>query len=83
MNTTDRAVELVKKYTPHQLSIMVAELECRISDEQRDEIITVLQAIYGGFSDDPAHDAGTLLAKMTGEIAGFGQSFTINSTHER
>ena len=30
VNTTDRAVELVKKYTPHQLAIMVAELECQV-----------------------------------------------------
>ena len=58
-----------------KLSELVTQLKSRITDEQREEIITVLQAISGGHSDDPAHDAQTLLAKMAGEHPGFGQSF--------
>jgi len=66
---TDVAGKAAKKLT---------ELSARITDEQREEIITVLQAISGGFSDYPAQDAQTLLAKMTGELPGFGQSFALN-----
>lgn len=60
------------------LSKQQQELAARITNEQREEIVTVLQAISGGFSDDPAQDAQTLLAKMTGELPGFGQSFAPN-----
>jgi len=62
------------------LSKQQPELAARITDEQREEIVTVLQAISGGFSDDPAQDAQTLLSKMTGELPGFGQSFAPNRT---
>ncbi len=61
-----------------KLSELAADLKSRITDEQREEIVTVLQAISGGFSDDPAQDAQTLLAKMTGELPGFGKSFALN-----
>ena len=69
------SINAVPGEAAQKLSELVTQLKSRITDEQREEIITVLQAISGGHSDDPAHDAQTLLAKMAGEHPGFGQFF--------
>ncbi|MGL5293313.1 MAG: hypothetical protein ACRC9V_06050 [Aeromonas sp.] len=48
-----------------------------ITDGQELELITVLQSIVNGFSDDPAHDAAALLKRITGEVPWAGDSFQL------
>lgn len=48
-----------------------------ITEDQELELITVLQSIVNGFSDDPAHDAAALLKRITGEVPWAGDSFQI------
>ncbi|MFM1640935.1 DUF3850 domain-containing protein [Aeromonas salmonicida] len=48
-----------------------------ITPAQEDELVTVLQSIVGGFSDDPAHDAAALLKRITGEVQWTGDSFQL------
>lgn len=48
-----------------------------ITPAQEDELVTVLQSIVGGFSDDPSHDAAALLKRITGEVPWTGDSFQI------
>lgn len=54
----------VAKEAAQKLTELSNRLGARIPDQQREEIITVLQAISGGLSDDPAQDVRTLLSKM-------------------
>ncbi|MGY3922011.1 zinc finger-like domain-containing protein [Aeromonas jandaei] len=56
------------------------KVECRtITEGQELELITVLQSIVNGFSDDPAHDAAALLKRITGEVPWDGDSFQLPS----
>lgn len=48
-----------------------------ITEGQELELITVLQSIVNGFSNDPAHDAAALLKRITGEVPWAGDSFQI------
>ncbi|MFL9590472.1 hypothetical protein ACKC5O_00635 [Aeromonas schubertii] len=48
-----------------------------ITEGQELELITVLQSIVNGFSDDPAHDAAALLKRITGEVPWTGDSFQL------
>lgn len=48
-----------------------------ITEGQELELITVLQSIVNGFSDDPAHDAAALLKRITGEVPWTGYSFQL------
>ncbi|MFM5015275.1 hypothetical protein ACEUBZ_00305 [Aeromonas veronii] len=48
-----------------------------ITEGQELELITVLQSIVNGFSDDPAHDASALLKRITGEVPWTGDSFQL------
>lgn len=48
-----------------------------ITEGQELELITVLQSIVNGFSDDPAHDAAALLMRITGEVPWTGDSFQL------
>lgn len=48
-----------------------------ITEGQELELITVLQSIVSGFSDDPAHDAAALLKRITGEVPWTGDSFQL------
>jgi hypothetical protein len=48
-----------------------------ITEGQEIELVTVLQSIVSGFSDDPAHDAAALLKRITGEVSWTGDSFQI------
>lgn len=48
-----------------------------IAEGQELELITVLQSIVNGFSDDPAHDAAALLKRITGEVPWAGDSFQL------
>ncbi|WP_429075638.1 hypothetical protein [Aeromonas veronii] len=48
-----------------------------ITEGQELELITVLQSIVNGFSDDPAHDAAALLKRITGEAPWTGDSFQL------
>ncbi|MFQ2114710.1 ASCH/PUA domain-containing protein [Aeromonas veronii] len=48
-----------------------------ITDGQELELVTVLQSIVNGFSDDPAHDAAALLKRITGEVPWTGDSFLL------
>ena len=48
-----------------------------ITEGQELELITVLQSIVNGFSDDPAHDAAALLKRITGEVQWTGDSFQL------
>lgn len=48
-----------------------------ITEGQELELITVLQSIVNGFSDDPAHDATALLKRITGEVPWTGDSFQL------
>lgn len=48
-----------------------------ITEGQELELVTVLQSIVNGFSDDPAHDAAALLKRITGEVPWTGDSFLI------
>ncbi len=48
-----------------------------ITEGQELELITVLQSIVNGFSDDPAHDAAALLKRITGEVPWAGDSFQL------
>ncbi|MFM5873955.1 ASCH/PUA domain-containing protein [Aeromonas veronii] len=50
-----------------------------ITEGQELELITVLQSIVNGFSDDPAHDAAALLKRITGEVQWTGDSFQLPS----
>ena len=50
-----------------------------ITEGQELELITVLQSIVSGFSDDPAHDAAALLMRITGEVPWTGDSFQLPS----
>ncbi|MGY3807131.1 hypothetical protein ACWNG8_08395 [Aeromonas veronii] len=49
-----------------------------ITEGQELELITVLQSIVNGFSDDPAHDAAALLKRITGEVPWTGDSFQLS-----
>lgn len=48
-----------------------------ITEGQELELVTVLQSIVNGFSDDPAHDAAALLKRITGEVPWTGDSFQL------
>jgi len=48
-----------------------------ITEGQELELITVLQSIVNGFSDDPAHDAAALLKRIAGEVPWTGDSFLL------
>ncbi|WP_205125028.1 DUF3850 domain-containing protein [Aeromonas sobria] len=48
-----------------------------ITEGQELELVTVLQSIVNGFSDDPAHDAAALLKRVTGEVPWTGDSFQL------
>jgi len=48
-----------------------------ITEGQEFELTTVLQSIANGFSDDPAHDAATLLKRIAGEVPWTGDSFQL------
>lgn len=48
-----------------------------ITEGQELELITVLQSIVNGFSDDPAHDAAAPLKRITGEVPWAGDSFQL------
>lgn len=48
-----------------------------ITEGQETELVTVLQSIVSGFSDDPAHDAAALLKRITGEVPWTGDSFQL------
>ncbi|HDO1329358.1 TPA: hypothetical protein P2Q98_001943 [Aeromonas veronii] len=48
-----------------------------ITEGQEAELVTVLQSIVNGFSDDPAHDAAALLKRITGEVPWTGDSFQL------
>lgn len=48
-----------------------------ITEGQELELITVLQSIVNGFSDDPAHDAAALLKRIVGEVPWTGDSFQL------
>ncbi|WP_323914839.1 hypothetical protein [Aeromonas veronii] len=48
-----------------------------ITEGQELELITVLQSIVSGFSDDPAHDAAALLKRIAGEVPWTGDSFQL------
>lgn len=48
-----------------------------ITEAQELELITVLQSILSGFSDDPAHDAAARLKRITGEVPWTGYSFQL------
>lgn len=50
-----------------------------ITEGQELELVTVLQSIVNGFSDDPAHDAAALLKRITGEVLWTGDSFQLPS----
>ncbi|MEE9705783.1 zinc finger-like domain-containing protein [Aeromonas veronii] len=50
-----------------------------ITEGQEIELVTVLQSIVNGFSDDPAHDAAALLKRITGEVPWTGDSFQLPS----
>lgn len=50
-----------------------------ITEGQEIELVTVLQSIVSGFSDDPAHDAAALLMRITGEVPWTGDSFQLPS----
>ncbi|HDZ8980333.1 TPA: zinc finger-like domain-containing protein [Aeromonas veronii] len=55
------------------------KVECRtITEGQELELITVLQSIVNGFSDDPAHDAAALLKRITGEVPWTGDAFQLS-----
>lgn len=48
-----------------------------ITEGQEFELTTVLQSIANGFSDDPAHDAASMLKRIAGEVPWTGDSFQI------
>jgi len=48
-----------------------------ITEGQETELVTVLQSIVSGFSDDPAHDAAALLKRIAGEVPWTGDSFQL------
>ncbi len=48
-----------------------------ITEGQELELVTVLQSIVNGYSDDPAHDAAALLKRITGEVPWTGDSFQL------
>lgn len=57
----------------------IVKLARFITEGQELELITVLQSIVNGFSDDPAHDAAALLKRITGEVQWTGDSFQLPS----
>lgn len=50
-----------------------------ITEGQEFELTTVLQSIANGFSDDPAHDAASMLKRIAGEVPWTGDSFQLLS----
>lgn len=48
-----------------------------ITEGQEFELTTVLQSIANWFSDDPAHDAASMLKRIAGEVPWTGDSFQI------
>ncbi len=48
-----------------------------ITEGQEFELTTVLQSIANGFSDDPAHDAASMLKRIAGEVPWTGDSFQL------
>lgn len=48
-----------------------------LTEGQEFELTTVLQSIANGFSDDPAHDAASMLKRIAGEVPWTGDSFQI------
>lgn len=48
-----------------------------ITEGQEFELTTVLQSIANGFSNDPAHDAASMLKRIAGEVPWTGDSFQI------
>ena len=48
-----------------------------LTEDQEFELTTVLQSIANGFSDDPAHDAASMLKRIAGEVPWTGDSFQI------
>ncbi|WP_042062799.1 hypothetical protein [Aeromonas allosaccharophila] len=56
----------------------IVKLARFITEGQELELITVLQSIVNGFSDDPAHDAAALLKRITGEVPWTGDSFQLS-----
>ena len=63
------------KYAAHAINShdeLVEEVERlrvmeRVDGDMFEELVTVLQAIDGDFSDDPSHDAQVLLSRLFGE----------------
>ncbi|MFQ1834129.1 hypothetical protein ACK36Q_08795 [Aeromonas veronii] len=60
-------------------AIDAAQANCGrfITEGQELELVTVLQSIVNGFSDDPAHDAAALLKRIAGEVPWTGDSFQL------
>ena len=48
-----------------------------LTEDQEFELTTVLQSIANGFSDDPAHDAASMLKRIAGEVPWTGDSFQL------
>ncbi len=48
-----------------------------LTEGQEFELTTVLQSIANGFSDDPAHDAASMLKRIAGEVPWTGDSFQL------
>lgn len=64
----------------HYQAMLEANHQGRIITEGQElELVTVLQSIVNGFSDDPAHDAAALLKRITGEVQWTGDSFQLPS----
>ncbi|MCQ4052312.1 hypothetical protein [Aeromonas sp. SG16] len=62
----------------HYQAMLEAKPQGRlITEGQELELITVLQSIVNGFSDDPAHDAAALLKRIAGEVPWTGDSFQL------
>ena len=52
-----------------------------LTEGQEFELTTVLQSIANGFSDDPAHDAASMLKRIAGEVPWTGDSFQLPPRH--
>ncbi len=48
-----------------------------LTEGQEFELTTVLQSIANGFSDDPAHDAASMLKRIAGEVPWTGDTFQL------
>ena len=48
-----------------------------LTEDQEFELTTLLQSIANGFSDDPAHDAASMLKRIAGEVPWTGDSFQL------